>query len=213
MSNPDVVMQDASDVPSIVHYRNPYEVPVCIGYGFGAAGESHCIDLFGNKVERAPQSNIFQIDEDGFEWKTEDGYFWKRKAVDLDLCRDDAEMHEWIRDRENPLAEKASVDGPGFVSFSEEDSLKLSEIMSFDDFDKVVKHIFFNLGNRQRGTQLVHEQLAEVGAVLIAYAYALIHCLTPIVVVRYGSRKEHGHDTGFDLRYRGDEIRRYRYFL
>lgn len=156
--------------PGIESYQDDDEALICAGFSFGQDGQKQYLDPYGKTVDKpilTEDDKIFQV-KGGYEWKLDDGYFWKRKAADRDLCRDDATELEWIRDRKNPLSEfsepsKADVDGvSNGLSFSEEEWCRISENAYFDEFDKVVKFTFFNIGNRQRGRKLMSEPFEDV---------------------------------------------------
>ena len=161
-------------LPGIEPYQD-YDFPlICAGWSFGQDGQKQYVDRHGKTVDKPildERNKIFQVKQ-GYEWKMEDGYFWKRKAFDRDLCRDDATELEWIRDRESPLSNfpepgAKSSTSDNLISFSEEEWCKLSENAYFDEFDKVVKFTFFNFGNRQRGKKLVLEQFEDVSLSLV----------------------------------------------
>lgn len=158
---------------TIERWSDPYELPINVGILTNVGGSEYYFDRFGNKKmkkrEKDAPTTTFKIDEDGFEWKLQDGYFWKRKALDRDQCRDETDIPEWIRDRKNPLpdveenrAEEPAMDTASDFGIDEEAWYRMAESWYFDDFDKIVKFTFYNLGNRERGKKLVKEQFADV---------------------------------------------------
>lgn len=110
---------------------------------------------------------MLKRDMDGFEWKLEDGQFWKREAVNLDEV---AEEPEWIR--ADPVQRVRTDLGEKEAPISEEARCVVIERMACDEWDMVVKHIFFDKGIRERGVKLATGQPAQVSV----YDAFLIEC-------------------------------------
>ena len=157
MSGGDVEMKDAT---SIVPYRDIYETALCTATCIENQHLDVIIDEDGKAIEYEPTiegTNVLKYDYDGFEWKREDGVFWKREAVNLVYV---PEEPEWIRAEPNQRVRTDLGEKP--PPMSDEERFQFVEKSVFDPFDEVIKHIFFNNGIRERGSKFVKDDPARV---------------------------------------------------
>ena len=160
MTSEDVDMQDAQDSPSIIPFHDEYESLLCLGLPIENPHMGVIIDEHGNPIELNPSipgTNVLQRDSEGFEWKLEDGEFWKREVVDFDQVADEP---VWVRStpKQTVRTDLDSLD----LSIPDDVRSSLIERLACDEFDKIVKHIFFDKGIRERGTMLVKTRCAQV---------------------------------------------------